>query len=98
VTHPPTTILDRQLLRNRRLADALARWGLVERADPGANLMFGEAIRAGKPLPDFSASDAYQVSVVIRAEIEGKARLEGARRTARWFAQDGRALDRAGDN
>jgi ATP-dependent DNA helicase RecG len=71
----PENILDRQLPRNRRLADALARCGLVERAGQGANLMFAEAIRGGKPLPDFSASDAFQVSVVIRGEIESPAFL-----------------------
>lgn len=69
----PANLLDHQYPRNRRLAEALARSGLVERSGQGADLMFKQAIRAGKPVPDFSASGSHQVSVILRGEIESPA-------------------------
>ena len=55
--------------RNRRLAEVFAKCGLVERAGQGANRMFEQSIRESKPLPDFSDSDDYQVSVVLNGEV-----------------------------
>ena len=52
----PENVLDRQKPRNRRIAEALARCGLVERSGQGMNLMFRQSIRQGKPLPDPYAS------------------------------------------
>lgn len=94
----PENILDRQFPRNRRLAEALARSGLVERSGQGANLMFVEAIRAGKPLPDFSASDDHQVSVVIRGEVESPTFVRylerlGKEKLASFTTQDFLILD-----
>lgn len=66
----PENILRRQAPRNRRVAEAFARCGLVERAGQGANRMYEETIKESKPPPDFSDSDAYQVSLTLRAEIE----------------------------
>lgn len=65
----PETILERQFPRNRRIADALARCGLVERAGQGANRMFEACIREGKPLPDFTHTDAWQVSVTLHGQL-----------------------------
>ena len=62
-------LLWRQAPRNRRLAEAFAKCGLVERAGQGANRMFEQSIRESKPLPDFSDSDDYQVSVVLNGEV-----------------------------
>lgn len=62
-------ILDRQLPRNRRIADALARCGLVERAGQGANRIFESCIREGKDLPDFVNTDAWQVSLVLHGQM-----------------------------
>ncbi|MBU2600816.1 MAG: putative DNA binding domain-containing protein [Actinobacteria bacterium] len=62
-------ILDRQLPRNRRIADVLARCGLVERAGQGANRIFETSIREGKGLPDFVHTDAWQVSLTLHGEI-----------------------------
>ena len=71
---PPGITVDnllwRQSPRNRRLAEAFAKCGLVERAGQGANLMFEGCIRESKPLPDFSDSDNYQVSVVLQGEVQ----------------------------
>ncbi len=63
-------ILVRQSPRNRRLADALARCGLVERSGQGADRMFSTSVREGKLPPDFTASDAYQVSVVLSGQVQ----------------------------
>jgi ATP-dependent DNA helicase RecG len=65
----PDNILDRQLPRNRRIADALARCGLVERAGQGANRIFESCIREGKDLPDFTNTDAWQVSLTLHGQI-----------------------------
>jgi ATP-dependent DNA helicase RecG len=63
-------MLWRQAPRNRRIAEVFAKCGLVERAGQGANLMFEQCIKESKPLPDFSDSDDYQVSVVLRGEVQ----------------------------
>lgn len=61
-------ILDRQSPRNRRLAEALKRCGLVERSGQGADLMFRRCIETSKPLPDYSRSDAHSVILELRGE------------------------------
>jgi len=66
----PENILDCQFPRNRRIAEAFARCGLVDRAGQGADRMFAESIRQAKPLPDFSRSDAFQVWLTLRGEIQ----------------------------
>lgn len=63
-------ILWKQAPRNRRIAEALARCGLVERAGQGMNRMFGECIKESKPRPDFSRSDAYEVTVRLAGDIQ----------------------------
>jgi ATP-dependent DNA helicase RecG len=65
----PDNILDRQLPRNRRIADALARCGLVERAGQGANRIFESCIREGKALPDFTHTDTSQVSLTLHGQL-----------------------------
>ncbi len=62
-------VLDRQSPRNRRLADAFARCGLVERSGQGMNLMFEQSIRQGKQQPDFSGTDAYTVVLTLHGEV-----------------------------
>lgn len=66
----PQNILDRQSPRNRRIAEAFARCGLIERSGQGINRMFEQSIKQSKPLPDFSGSDEYQVNVVLRGEVQ----------------------------
>lgn len=63
-------ILVRQSPRNRRLADALARCGLVERSGQGADRMFSAAVSEGKLPPDFSRSDDYVVWVELHGQIQ----------------------------
>ena len=66
----PDNILDTQAPRNRRIAETLARRGLVERSGQGMNLMFEESIKEGKCRPDFTGSDDYQVWVTLECDIQ----------------------------
>ena len=63
-------ILRQQNPRNRRIAEVLAKCGLVERAGQGFDLMFRECIRQSKPLPDFSHTDAYSVWITLHGDIQ----------------------------
>ncbi len=65
----PENIIDRQYPRNRRIADALARCGLVERAGQGADRIFESCIREGKGLPDFTNTDDFQVSLTLQGQL-----------------------------
>jgi ATP-dependent DNA helicase RecG len=62
-------ILDQQLPRNRRIAEAFARCGLVERAGQGADRMLQECVLQGKRLPDYSRSDTHQVWLTLHGEV-----------------------------
>lgn len=62
-------IVDRQSPRNRRLADAMKKCGLVERSGQGADIMFRRSIETGKPLPDYSRSDNHVVVLDLRGEV-----------------------------
>lgn len=62
-------ILDRQSARNRRLAEIVARCGLVERSGQGMNLIFEESIKEAKALPDFTGTDAHIVRLRLGALI-----------------------------
>jgi len=63
-------ILNRQFPRNRRIAETLAKCGFIERAGQGVDRMFVESIKQSKPLPDFSDTDEYQVSLVLNGELQ----------------------------
>jgi ATP-dependent DNA helicase RecG len=63
-------ILWRQSPRNRRIAEAFGRCGLVERSGQGMNRMFEECIKESKPRPDFTGTDDYQVALTFRGEIQ----------------------------
>lgn len=62
-------VLDQQSPRNRRLAEALGRCGLIERSGQGMNLMFERAIRQGKPLPDFTGTSAHEVRLCLNGLV-----------------------------
>src|SRR5450759_4337273 len=61
----PENILFRQAPRNRRVAEVLAKCGLVERSGQGMNRIVENAIRESKRQPDFSGTDEYQVSLKL---------------------------------
>ena len=63
-------ILWRQSPRNRRIAEAFSRCGLVERSGQGMNRMFEECIKESKAHPDFAGSDDYQVSLTLRGDVQ----------------------------
>lgn len=62
-------LLERQLPRNRRVAEVLAKCNLVERSGQGADRIFKIQIQESKALPDYSASDDYQVSLRLNGEV-----------------------------
>lgn len=66
----PENLLFVQAPRNRRLADAFARLGLVERSGQGADLMFEAAVREGKTPLDYRSSDEAQVVLTFHARVE----------------------------
>ncbi len=65
----PANILDQQNPRNRRLAEALAKCGLIERSGQGMNLMFESAIRQGKALPSFAGTSNHEVRLTLHGAI-----------------------------
>ena len=68
-------LLYQQSPRNRRIAEALARCGLVERSGQGFDKIFTACIRETKSLPDFSRTDAYHVSLTLQGTIQDPAFL-----------------------
>ncbi len=62
-------ILDQHSPRNRRLAEAFARCGLVERSGQGMNLMFERCIQQGKPLPDLHGSSGFEVRLILHGSV-----------------------------
>ncbi len=63
-------LLWQQNPRNRRIAEALARCGLVERSGQGFDLIYSACIRHSKPLPDFSRTDEHFVALTLQGEIQ----------------------------
>ncbi len=63
-------ILQQQNPRNRRIAEALSRCGLVERSGQGVNLMFEESIKESKPKPDFTGTDYSQVFLTLSGSVQ----------------------------
>ncbi len=55
--------------RRKRLAEVLQKTGLVEKSGQGVDKMFTNCIMEAKPLPDYSDTDDYQVSLTFRTEI-----------------------------
>jgi len=66
-------IVDQQNPRNRRLAESLARCGLIERSGQGMNLMIEAAIRQSKPLPSFAGSALHEVRLTLEGTVRDPA-------------------------
>ena len=62
-------ILDRQLPRNRRIAEILALCGLVERSGQGMNLIYELSIKEAKELPDFTGTDDNFVCISLNGLV-----------------------------
>jgi ATP-dependent DNA helicase RecG len=91
-------ILWQQNPRNRRIAEALSKCGLVERAGQGYDLIYRECIRESKPLPDFSRTEAHTVWVTLHGEIQDVEFLRflegiGQERLASFSTEDFLVLD-----
>ncbi len=69
----PENIVDQQNPRNRRLAEALAKCGLIERSGQGLNLMVETAIRQGKPLPNFAGTAGHEVRLTLEGGVRNPA-------------------------
>jgi len=59
--------------RSRLLAQILEKTGLVERSGQGVDKIFRITISEGKPLPDYSKSDLFQVELILNSAMQDKA-------------------------
>ncbi|MBP5398662.1 MAG: putative DNA binding domain-containing protein [Bacteroidales bacterium] len=59
--------------RSRLMAEVIEKTGLIERSGQGVDLMFANCVMEGKPLPDYSASDDYQVDLRLYGVIPDEA-------------------------
>lgn len=87
-----SNVLDQQNPRNRRLAEALGKCGLIERSGQGMNLIFETAVRQGKPLPSFDGTSEHQVAVTLHGLVKSPAFVRFLERlgqeTLRSFSTD----------
>lgn len=68
-------IINKQAPRNRRIAEILAKCGLVERSGQGMNLVFESSIKEAKELPSFSGTDENEVCVTLHGVVLSKGML-----------------------
>ena len=68
----PENAIDKQCPRNRRIAEILAKCGLIERSGQGMNLMFENSVKEAKALPSFAGTDAYEVKITLNGLILDK--------------------------
>lgn len=68
-------ILGSRSWRNRRIAEALERCGLVERSGQGYDLMLRESLREAKPRPSFEGTTDHRVVLNLRGAVEQPAFL-----------------------
>ncbi|MDR1896325.1 MAG: putative DNA binding domain-containing protein [Prevotellaceae bacterium] len=59
--------------RNKLVMEILEKTGQVERAGQGVDKMYYNCLMEGKPLPDYSQTDDYQVDLCLRATIVDEA-------------------------
>jgi ATP-dependent DNA helicase RecG len=76
----PDNILSQQHPRNRRLAEAMNRIGLVERAGQGVNLMVERSVQQGKELPSYAGTSAHEVRLTLAGLVTSPALLAGVER------------------
>ena len=69
----PENILDEQNPRNRRLAEALGKCGLIDRSGQGLNMMVERAVLQSKPLPSFAGTAAHQVRLTLEGSVRNPA-------------------------
>lgn len=59
--------------RSRLMTEIMEKTGLVERSGQGVDKIFSITLSEGKAEPDYTASDAFQVTLKLNARIEDKA-------------------------
>ncbi|WP_295793965.1 ATP-binding protein [Mucilaginibacter sp.] len=59
--------------RSRLMADVLLKTGLVERSGQGVDKIYSLTLSEGKAEPDYSNSDPFQVSLVLKGSVTDKA-------------------------
>jgi len=94
----PDNILWEQNPRNRRIAEALSKCGLVERAGQGFDLIYRTCIQQSKPLPDFSHTSEHSVWVTLHGQVQDPEFLRfleeiGRERLASFATEDFLVLD-----
>ena len=94
----PDNILSCQYPRNRRIAEVLAKCGLVERSGQGMDRMFADSISESKLPPDFAGSDEFRVVVTLHGQVRDPLFLRfleevGAERRSQFGAEDLLVLD-----
>jgi ATP-dependent DNA helicase RecG len=58
--------------RSALLTEILLKTGYVERSGQGVDMIFSQQLSEGKPEPDYSGSDYYQVSLELSGKIESE--------------------------
>jgi ATP-dependent DNA helicase RecG len=66
----PKNIVDKQSRRNRLLAEALEKCGLIERSGLGVDLMIESAVFLGQDLPVFDEPDGRFVHLALHGNID----------------------------
>lgn len=56
--------------RNRLLADVLSKTGIVERSGQGVDKIFLYTLAEGKPQPDYTKSDDFDVTAILSAMVK----------------------------
>ena len=73
--NPENILVHEPRPRNQRLAEVMLRIGIIEQTGRGVDRIYDGQIRFGRPLPDYSRSDADSVRLVLYG---GKGSLEFA--------------------
>ena len=56
--------------RNRLIADVLSKTGIVERSGQGVDKIFLYTLSEGKPAPDYSKTDEFNVTATLSATVK----------------------------
>ena len=78
----PQNVLEKQLPRNRLIAEVLGKCRFVERSGQGADIMFRNSIAESKQWPDFDGTDGTNVFLTLHGVVRDP-------RLARFFIQIG---------
>lgn len=94
----PENILEQQNPRNRRLAEALGKCGLIDRSGQGMNLMYESAIKQGKALPSLDGTSPDAVRLTLSGTLNSPDFVRfierlGAERTRSFSTYDFLVLD-----